>query len=199
MPALAPLAHRPSRASRGLAALALAGAVLLTGCGGGDDDGDRAERPAASADAVTPDALVAAGVQQIADGDPAAARRSFTAALALDPEHARAHYNLGYLAQSEDADTATAIEEYQRAVAADPELAPALYNLALLTENADLRAAVDLYRRVLEVKPDDAATYVRLGYALRHLGDEAEAEEALARGFELDPALKDVPAPSYGD
>lgn len=195
MLALSPLAHRPSRA---LAALALAGAVLLTGCSGGDDGADRADRPAASADAVSSDALVATGLQQLTDGDTEAARRSFTAALALDPEHARAHYNLGYLAQTEDDDLATAIDEYQQAVAADPELAPALYNLALLTENADLEASVDLYRRVIAVKPEDAATYVRLGYALRHLGHEDEAKEALAKGIELDPALKDVPAPSFG-
>lgn len=182
-------------------ALALAGLLLLTGCGGGDDGGDRTDKTgktSASADAVTPDALVATGLRQLTDGDAEAARRSFTAALALDPEHARAHYNLGYLAQAEDDDVATAIDEYQQAIAADPELAPALYNLAILTENADLEASVDLYRRVLAVKPDDAATYVRLGYALRHLGREDAAQEALARGFELDPSLEDVPAPSYG-
>lgn len=51
---------------------------------------------------------------------------------------------------------------------------------------------------MLAVKPDDAPAYVRLGYALRHLGHEKAAEEALAKGIELDPAMEDVPAPSYG-
>lgn len=194
MPALVSLVPRPSRA---LVALALAGTVLLAGCGGGGDE-DKDSRPAASATTATADTLVATGVEQLAAKDVDGARRSFQAAVALEPEHARAHYNLGYLAQTQDRDDATAIEEYQQAIAADPELAPALYNLALLTEPADLEASVDLYRRVLEVAPEDAPTYLRLGYALRHLGHEAEAKKALARGIELDPALKDVPPPSYG-
>jgi tetratricopeptide (TPR) repeat protein len=174
-----------------LGSLALVTALALGGCGGGD------EKPgAAKPTTSTADRLVATGLDQIAAGDIASARDTFASALDADPANAWAHYNLGYLAQS-DADVATAIEEYQSALEADPDLAPALYNLAILTEGADLEAAVDLYRRVLEVKPDDAATHVRLGYALRHLGRRDEAAKELARGFELDPALKDAPAPAY--
>lgn len=178
-----------------LGALALVGAVLLGGCGGGDDDADRPASPASSSTSAS-DTLIDTGLERIAAGDVSGARDAFEAVLVLDPANAYAHYNLGYLAQ-DDGDLATAIDEYNQALTTDPEMAPALYNLALLTEPADLDTAVDLYRRVLEVKPDDAATHMRLGFALHHLGREDEAASLLAKGIELDPAMKDVPAPSY--
>lgn len=189
-----PRRHR--RLATALTALALAGTVLLGGCGGGEDD-SAAERPAAATStAAATDTLIATGLDRIAAGDVDGARKAFGGVLALDPENAYAHYNLGYLAQ-DDGDVAGAIEEYNEALTSDPEFAPALYNLALLTESADLATAVDLYRRVLEVKPDDAATHMRLGFALHHLGRKDEAATLLAKGIELDPAMKDVPAPSY--
>lgn len=187
----ASLPSRRLRSAGALGALALATTLLLGGCGG-----DQPPAPDATPPVSAADRLVATGLEQIEAGDLDTARDTFTAVLDLDPANAWAHYNLGYLAQG-DADVATAVDEYHRALAADPELAPALYNLAILTEDADLEASVDLYRRVLEVKPEDAATHLRLGYALRHLGHEAEARELLARGIELDPALKDAPAPTY--
>ncbi|WGX97294.1 tetratricopeptide repeat protein [Nocardioides sp. L-11A] len=188
-------ARRPSRSVTVLGALALVGAVLLGGCGGGDDDADRPASPASSSTSAS-DTLIDTGLERIAAGDVSGARDAFEAVLVLDPANAYAHYNLGYLAQ-DDGDLATAIDEYNQALTTDPEMAPALYNLALLTEPADLDTAVDLYRRVLEVKPDDAATHMRLGFALHHLGREDEAASLLAKGIELDPAMKDVPAPSY--
>ncbi|MDQ6524975.1 tetratricopeptide repeat protein [Nocardioides sp. LHD-245] len=182
------------RSAAVLGALALVGAVLLGGCGGGEDGTGR-PAPAASSSAGAADTLIATGLERIAAGDTDGARDTFEAVLVLDPANAYAHYNLGYLAQ-DDGDLATAIDEYNQALTTDPEMAPALYNLALLTEPADLDIAVDLYRRVLAVKPDDAATHMRLGFALHHLGRKGEAASLLAKGIELDPAMKDVPAPS---
>ncbi|MCR1784596.1 tetratricopeptide repeat protein [Nocardioides carbamazepini] len=189
-------ARRHPRTAAALGALALVGAVLLGGCGGGNEDGGGRPADTASSSASAADTLVATGLERISAGDLDGAREIFAAVLVLDPANAYAHYNLGFLAQ-DDGDVATAIDEYNQALTTDPEFAPALYNLALLTEQADLDTAVDLYRRVLDVKPDDAATHMRLGFALRHLGREDEAATLLAQGIELDPAMKDVPAPSY--
>ncbi|KRB78490.1 hypothetical protein ASE01_04300 [Nocardioides sp. Root190] len=184
----------PRRLPLRLVALALGGAVLLGGCGGGEDE--PTAEPSASQSTSAVDQLVSDGLAQLEAGDLDKAGRTFEAVLLIEPDNAYAHYNLGFLAQQRG-DKATAIGEYTDAISSDPEMAPALYNLGLLTENADLDASVDLYRRVLAVKPDDAATHMRLGFALRHLGHEAEAKESLAKGVDLDPAMADVTPPTY--
>lgn len=192
-----PPVHRrpaPRRFPLRVVALALGGAVLLGGCGGGDNE--PTAKPSVSESASAVDQLIADGLAQLEAGDLEKAGRTFEAVLLLEPDNAYAHYNLGFVAQ-QSGDAATAIGEYSEAISSDPELAPALYNLGLLTEDADLEASVDLYRRVIAVKPDDAATHMRLGFALRHLGHEAEAEESLAKGIELDPAMADVASPTY--
>ncbi len=166
--------------------------VLLTGCSGGDDKPD-----AESSASLSPaDALVQTGLEQLEAGDTAQATTTFEDVLDLDADNVYAHYNLGLLAQSagEDED---AVEHYDAALATDPEFTAALYNKAIVLETDDLDASVALYRRVLDVDPDMAAAHMRLGFALLHLGENEEAEEHLATGIELDPAMADVEAPSY--
>lgn len=62
-------------------------------------------------------------------------------------------------------------------------------NPALLGERADrlfaerrYQEAIPLYRRVLELSPDDAETYNDLGLALHYVGDSAGALEVLRAG-----------------
>ena len=142
------------------------------------------------------DALLATGLQQVQDREYDAGAATFNKVLALDPENVFAHYNLGYLAQVQG-DEVTAVQRYTTTLANDKEFAPALYNLAILTEGSDLGAAVALYRRDIAVKPDDAPAYMRLGFALRHLGKDEEAEQMLQKGVELDPSLAGVTSPTY--
>lgn len=168
--------------------------VLVTGCGG---DGG-AEKPAAASSTAlsAADALVRTGLQQRDAGDDAQARVTFENVLELDPDNVYAHYNLGLLAQEAGEEDA-AVEQYDAALATDPEFAPALYNKGIVLESTDLDTAVGLYRRALAADPQLAAAHMRLGFALLHLGRSAEAEEHLATGIELDPAMAEVDAPSY--
>jgi len=178
-----------------LAALVLATLVLVAGCSG---DGD--EKPAASAESSAglsaADTLVQTGLRQLEAGEDAKAQATFENALELDPDHVYAHYNLGLLAQKAGR-TKAAAEEYDAALATDPAFAPALYNKGILLEASDLEGAVDLYRRALDADSELAAAHMRLGFALLHLGETAEAEEHLATGVELDPSMANVEAPSY--
>lgn len=173
-----------------------AAAFALAGCT--DDEPSAAPEPTASSSPApsAAETLIETGLEQIAAEDYLAAQGTFTSVLTLEPSNVYALYNLGYIAQAQD-DVATAVTQYSQAIAVDPEFAPALYNLALLTEDADLQAAVDLYRRVLEQSPDDAATYMRLGFALQELGEDEAGQEALDKGIELDPSLADVKPPKY--
>ncbi len=140
--------------------------------------------------------MIETGLAQIDAGELGAAEGSFNSVLALEPDNVFALYNLGYIAQVRE-DVATAVTQYNAAISVDAEFAPALYNLAILTENADLVAATDLYRRVLDVNPDDVATLMRLGFALQELGQTDESQELLDRGIELDPTMADVEPPRY--
>lgn len=172
-----------------------AGLVLLlalaAGCGEEDSSANGPDPvPSSSQDTPTTSTLIALGLDQIGQGDAAAARDSFRTVLALDPPNVYAHYNLGYLAQLEG-DTATAVAEYTAALDTDGAFAPALYNLAILTEEADIEAAISMYRSAIAAVPDDAGSHYRLGQALAQIGAEAESTTMLQRAFQLDPSLKD--------
>ncbi len=42
-----------------------------------------------------------------------------------------------------------------------------------------------------------AAAYMRLGFALVHLGKDDEGSEFLTQGIALDPSMTEIEAPSY--
>ena len=183
-----------------LALLLAAGLVLPAACSDGAGDGHGASKASTTPSATTgqsrADALLATGLQQVGDKQYDDAAATFTQVLGLDPQNVYANYNLGYIAQVQG-DEVTAVQRYTTALGTEQDFAPALYNLAILTEGSDLRAAVALYRRDIAVKPDDAPAYMRLGFALRHLGQEDEAAQLLHKGVELDPSLAGVSSPTY--
>lgn len=176
--------------------------LLLTACSGDEESSSTDAEPSQSASAAAPDdaevvdALIARGLAKVESDEHPEARRLFTSVLDLDPGNVYAHYNLGYLAQLEG-ETASALMQYNAALEAQSDFAPALYNLAILTEPADLRAAVDLYRRVVDSNGGDAGTYFRLGHALISLGERDEGEQLVAQAVELDASLAGTSAPAY--
>jgi Flp pilus assembly protein TadD len=190
------------RGRAGLVLLALLGPLLVAGaCSSGDGDDDKAATAApsvASSDqaVTTTQLLIDTGLTQIDGRQYDEARTTFQSVLDLDPTNAYGWYNLGYIAELQD-DDATAVQRYATALTHDKDFSPALYNLAILTEGSDLGASVELYRREIAVKPDDSAAYMRLGFALRHLGQEPEAKQMLQKGIELDPSMADVTSPTY--
>ena len=178
-----------------LSALALLTALVLAGCS--DDPADNASPSAGSGSASSSaDTLVQTGLQQLQAGETATARTTFQNVLELDPENAYAHYNLGLIAQEAGKD-ALAVEHYDAALKTAADFGSALYNKGILLETSDLEGAVDLYRQAVEADPELAAAHMRLGFALLHLGETEEAEEALSTGVELDPSMADVDAPAY--
>lgn len=185
------------RSALALASIAFA-ATLVTGCSDGSDESGTPTEAASSStpatDAVS--ALVAAGLGQMEAGDEKTAEVTFENVLTLDPANLYAHYNLGLIAQRRGDDPA-AMRSYEQALEADPVFGPALYNLAILTEGSDLDAAVALYRKAVAADPDFAPAFMRLGFALVHLGQDDEGETFLEKGIRLDPTMTEVQAPTY--
>lgn len=197
MPTLTPVFRSLSHPARVLAALALS-VALAGGCadGGADESHPASDATSSSApDAAA--ALVEVGLAQMETGAEAAAKVTFDNVLALDPANLYAHYNLGLIAQRRG-EEAAALRAYDQALEADPDFGPALYNKGILTEGSDLDAAVELYRRAVEADPNFAPAFMRLGFALIHLGRRDEGATYLEKGVGLDPSMANVQAPSYG-
>ncbi len=182
-----------------IAAMALAACLLATGCTsepGQGEDGDAIKVASSTEVKVTIDSLIKTGIAQTAAGKLDEARTTFDAVYDLDPDNVYALYNLGYIAQSQGRRD-EAVARYFDALAVRPSFSPALFNLAFLTEPKDLDVAISLYRRVIAKDAENAAAYVRLGYALVEVGRNMEGKKMLAEGLQLDPSLAEVQPPSY--
>lgn len=112
------------------------------------------------------------GAAQLQIKDHSGAEQSFRAALILDPGFPEAYFNLGNLLRSRFR-LPEAIECYQNAISADDQTYcfSALGNLALtLSEIGEIDAAVDAYRKALELEPDNAIVHCNLAYTLLSAG-----------------------------
>ncbi|MBI1902588.1 MAG: tetratricopeptide repeat protein [Planctomycetia bacterium] len=113
----------------------------------------------------------------------------YRAALALRPDAAVAHYNLG-MALKAKGELDEAIREYRKAIELDSKYASAHNNLGnALDEKGALDEAIAEYRKAIELDPKLAVPHNNLGVALKAKGalDEAIAEYRTA--IALDPKL----------
>jgi Tetratricopeptide repeat len=101
-------------------------------------------------------------------------------AVALRPDHAGAHNNMGVLRQ-QWGQTAEAVAAYQRAVESNPQLGLAWFNLGnCLREENRLDEAVACYERARLLLPADSETRLNLATTLRDLRRFDEAHSILA-------------------
>ena len=104
----------------------------------------------------------------------------FEDGLALTPDAAVLRIGLGFLHLNRN-DRARARSLFLAVRVAAPERHDALVALALvMTLDGEYAAGADLYRRALDLRPDDAMTRVRLGKCLLEMG-ERKAGEAVLR------------------
>ena len=123
----------------------------------------------------------------LAEGDDVAnAIACFRSALEIDPEHASAHANLGFLLVSHGEDPARGEYHIERACELDPHSSSAQCNRAmLLVQRGDAQGALELCDRLLAADPE--LHEARLNRALAHLQlghfaagwDDYEARHAL--------------------
>ncbi len=105
---------------------------------------------------------------------------AYTRGLALDPEHADSHLNLGRL-RHEGGDLEAAEQHYRRALAIRPNDVIAAFDLAVALEDRGREHdAIEAYGRVLEVDPRFADAHYNLAGIHEKRGHRAAAIHHLA-------------------
>src|ERR1700733_13621887 len=117
------------------------------------------------------------------------ARAAADRALALSPELAAAHLARGYLLQVADFDWRGAETEFRRALELAPNDGAATFNLGgQLATFGEVAQAIELTRQALVTEPLRANWYNWLAMYLSGLNRLNEAERAVRRALELQPA-----------
>lgn len=112
--------------------------------------------------------------------------------LALEPDHAQAHNNLG-VALARRGNLARAVEHYRRALEAEPRYAKAHNNLAVaLMQRGELERAVDHLRQALRIEPDYAEAHDNLGIALAARGRYEDAIAHHRRALAISPDVAET-------
>lgn len=107
--------------------------------------------------------------------------------LAIDPDNAVAHFNLGQVADAAGR-SADALASYRRAMAINPELAAIRLPLAVALHKLELaEEAMDAYRRVTTGGPDQALALFNLGTLHEARGELAEAATAYEAAIAIVP------------
>jgi Tfp pilus assembly protein PilF len=162
------------------AATAVIVALGVAACG---DDGGGEKLTTAQVNAA-----VASALKNLQEGRIDAAKEGFEKVLDSDGENKFAHYNLGYIAQTQG-DLGEAEDQYRAALKTDPRFAAALYNLAIVVTPDDAEEALDLYRQAIEANPNDANAHYNLGLLLRKRGKTAEGNAQIQQAVQLNPDL----------
>ena len=119
----------------------------------------------------------------------AQAREEADRALSLSPDAAAGHIALGYLLLLADLDWRGAEAEYQRAAALDPNDGDAKFELGVvLAALGQPERSTELTRQALASEPLRANWYNTLAGYLSGLNRLAEAEQAIHKAIELQPA-----------
>jgi predicted TPR repeat methyltransferase len=140
-------------------------------------------------EAATPDALNLAGGVHLANKRLDDARRCYEQAVALAPEFAKAHFNLGLVALH-----AGDMEGAARGIGRSLELEPGNADEHLLLGNV-LQAlgrtdeAIAQWTLATELAPNAAAAWVNLGSHMRARGQTAAALVALERATQIEPDM----------
>lgn len=118
--------------------------------------------------------------------EPWKARQLLERALAIDPEDAPTHVNLG-VALNQTGDPAGALEHFQIAFEADPDAPQSFHNLAVAHHHLkQYDRAVEVLERGIALFPEEPSLRGLLGMVYRDMGDEARAQEALRLAAMLD-------------
>ena len=122
------------------------------------------------------------------------ALRCYDAAIATDPNLARAHMNRGNVLLARG-NAEEALHAYQKALELEPDYAAAHYNAGNAQANLNNHeAACAAYEQAILLKPDFTDAHVALGCTLDDLGRRDEAAASYRRALEICPDYAEVHA-----
>lgn len=134
---------------------------------------------------------VAQGYDALRRGDPAAARKSYEAALAADPANLDAHLGLA-TAAARSGDRETAAKHYRRALALDPKNPSAVAGLAALADLSRPEGLEEKLRADISRYPQSPALHFTLGNLYASQSRWTEAQAAYFEAYRLDPDSADL-------
>lgn len=113
-------------------------------------------------------------------------------AVALDPDDAKAHFNLA-LSLEQLGQTGDAVEEYRKSIDLNPQNDSAYTNLGVaMAGMGRLDDAMGLFVRALTINERNARAEANLGAALLERGRLSEAEAHCRKALEIDSAYADA-------
>lgn len=142
-------------------------------------DGKPAGKPA------TADQLVQLGLAALKQNDQAKALAAFEEAAKKSPENYYAHYNIGFIRQTQGR-TTEALQQYQLALASKPDFVPALYNSGTIYGASDPVHAMVVYRQVIKADPKYASAYFNLGLLEAANGQAEQGRKDIEKAIQLD-------------
>ena len=140
---------------------------------------------------VTPDeestTLMNQGDAYLRNGKLQEAAECYQEALAIRPQLANAHANLGYIFSMQGKISET-IACYQKALAANPDFAIVYVNLGSILSNiGKLDEAIACLQRALAISPDLVEAHYNLGLAFQGQGRFSEAADSYQNAIQLRP------------
>jgi Flp pilus assembly protein TadD len=138
-------------------------------------------------DRADPDVLNAYGIALAQTGRTAEAMQQFQRVLAIDPNNAPAHQNLGIAALSAN-DIVTAERQLTRALELNPRLPLALNTLGVVSiRKGDAARAEQAWRRAFELDRRQYDALFNLALVAAQRGDEAASRRALEEFVRIAP------------
>jgi tetratricopeptide (TPR) repeat protein len=136
--------------------------------------------------AATPDALHEAGLGHMRAGRTLDAQICCQQALAIDPDHADSLHLMGLLSvHAQDHDHA--VEWISRAIRQDPKPEYLSSLGTTLRQQRRLEEALQVFDKVVQLRPDDDEGWINLGKILEELNRPAEALLSFQHVLELNP------------
>jgi protein O-GlcNAc transferase len=127
------------------------------------------------------------GDAYLRNGDLAKAMASYQHAIALDPNNAKAHSNLGYILKEQE-NYGQAEHCLKTALAIDPTIADAHYMLGTISQiHRKPEEAIQHFGKALEFDPDHEFACRDLCYVLYQLGKIEAAKEVINKGIARNP------------
>ncbi|NMG22767.1 tetratricopeptide repeat protein, partial [Brasilonema bromeliae] len=123
---------------------------------------------------------------------------AYNKAIQLDPNYAKAYYNLG-IALSDQKKLDQAIATYNKAIQLAPNYANAYNNLGLaLSEQKKLDQAIAAYNKAIQLDPNNTYAYIALGIVLAQQKKPDAANVAFNKAIQLDPAVSSLAYTALG-